>query len=115
MGLKILRYVHEATAPNRTRVAWFDLVELGLVALGFLLYFLVRGGVGDREADALALAAGEQRAAFAQISLQPLRQFLQHATQMRRLDHAAHAREAFAFVRGGVCPGVRRIGHVLHE
>lgn len=56
MRVKLLRYVHEATAPNRTRVAWFDLVELGLVALGFLLYFLVRGGVVDREADALAHA-----------------------------------------------------------
>ena len=46
MGLKILRYVHEATAPDRKSVAWFDLVELGLVVLGFVLYFLVRGGVG---------------------------------------------------------------------
>jgi len=51
--IKLLRYVHEATAPDRTNVAWFDLVELGLVALGFLLYFLVRGGVVDRPGDAL--------------------------------------------------------------
>lgn len=51
-----MRYVHEATAPDRTRMAWFDLVELALVVLGFLLYFLVRGGVIDRTTDALAHA-----------------------------------------------------------
>ena len=56
MGLKILRYVHEATAPDRKSVAWFDLVELGLVVLGFVLYFLVRGGVVDRTGEALAHA-----------------------------------------------------------
>ncbi|MGE3857603.1 MAG: phosphatase PAP2 family protein [Dehalococcoidia bacterium] len=53
MRIKLLRYVHEVTAPDRTRVTWFDLIELGLVVLGFLLYFLVRGGVVDRTADAL--------------------------------------------------------------
>ena len=65
MRIKLLRYVHEVTAPGRTRVAWFDLVELGLVVLGFLLYFLVRGGVVDRTAEALANARWiieEQRA-----------------------------------------------------
>ena len=29
MRIKLLRYMHEVTAPDRTRVAWFDLVELG--------------------------------------------------------------------------------------
>ncbi|MDA0302225.1 MAG: hypothetical protein O2822_06835, partial [Chloroflexi bacterium] len=51
-----MRYVHDSTAPDRTRIAWFDLMELGLVVLGFLLYFLVRGGVVDRTADALTHA-----------------------------------------------------------
>ena len=53
MRIKLLRYVYGATAPDRTRIAWFDLVELALVALGFLLYFLVRGGVVDRAGEAL--------------------------------------------------------------
>lgn len=53
MRNKLLRYMHEVTAPDRTRVAWFDLVEIALVVVGFLLYFLVRGGVVDRTADAL--------------------------------------------------------------
>ena len=44
MRLKLLRYMHEVTAPDRTRVMWFDLVELALVVIGFVLYFLVRGG-----------------------------------------------------------------------
>ena len=65
MRIKLLRYVHLATAPDRTRVAWFDVVELGLVALGFLLYFLVRGSVVDRTEEALDRARwiiAEQRA-----------------------------------------------------
>jgi hypothetical protein len=53
MRLRLYRYVYRATAPERTSLAWFDLVEIGLVALGFLLYFLVRGGVVDRTGDAL--------------------------------------------------------------
>ena len=56
MPIKFLRYVHDDTAPDRTRLTWFDLIELALVALGFLAYFLVRGGVVDREADAIAHA-----------------------------------------------------------
>ena len=65
MRLKLLRYMHEVTAPDRTRVMWFDLVELALVVLGFLLYFLVRGGVVDRTGEALSHARwiiDEQRA-----------------------------------------------------
>jgi len=34
-------------------VSWWDLSELGLVALGFLLYFLVRGAVSDATGIAL--------------------------------------------------------------
>ena len=53
MRQRIFKYLHGVTAPDRTGLAWFDLVEIGLVALGFLAYFLVRGGVIDRTADAL--------------------------------------------------------------
>ena len=56
MRVKIYRYLHEVTAPSRTGLAWFDLIEIGLVALGFLLYFLVRGAVVDREDAAIANA-----------------------------------------------------------
>ena len=65
MRIKLLRYMHEVTAPDRTRIQWFDLVELALVMLGFLLYFLVRGGVVDRTSEALSHARWiiqEQRA-----------------------------------------------------
>jgi hypothetical protein len=51
--VKIFSYLHEMTSPTRTRLAWFDLIEIGLVALGFLLYFLVRGAVVDRDEQAL--------------------------------------------------------------
>jgi hypothetical protein len=51
--VKIFSYLHEMIAPTRTRLAWFDLVEIGLAALGFLLYFLVRGAVVDRDEQAL--------------------------------------------------------------
>jgi membrane-associated phospholipid phosphatase len=53
---RVYRYLHRVTAPDRTGVDWFDLIEIGLVALGFLLYFLVRGAVIDRTHDALANA-----------------------------------------------------------
>lgn len=42
-----------ATSPQRRGVAWWDFSEVALVALGFLLYFLVRGAPADRTADAL--------------------------------------------------------------
>jgi hypothetical protein len=51
--VKIYSYLHTVTSPTRTRLAWFDLGEIGLVALGFLLYFLVRGAVVDRDEQAL--------------------------------------------------------------
>lgn len=35
-------------APDRTRAEWFDLTEIGLAAIAFLCYFLVRGAVVDR-------------------------------------------------------------------
>ncbi len=56
MLLRVLRYLLHATHPRRSGIAWFDLVEIALVALGFLLYFLVRGAVADRTADALSNA-----------------------------------------------------------
>lgn len=54
--VKILSYLHEVTAPTRTRLAWFDVSEIALVAFGFLLYFLVRGAVVDRADQALTNA-----------------------------------------------------------
>jgi len=56
MRLKVYRYLHETTAPSRAGLAWFDLIELGLVALGFLAYFLVRGAVVDQTDTAMANA-----------------------------------------------------------
>lgn len=56
MRVRVYRYIHEATSPTRRTVSWFDLMEIGLVALGFLAYFLVRGSVVDRTGDALANA-----------------------------------------------------------
>ena len=56
MRVKIYRYLHEVTGPSRTGLAWFDLIEIGLVALGFLLYFAVRGAVVDRTDAAFANA-----------------------------------------------------------
>lgn len=56
MLLRVLRYLLHATHPRRSGIAWFDLVEIALVALGFLFYFLVRGAVADRTADALSNA-----------------------------------------------------------
>ncbi|MDA0365413.1 MAG: phosphatase PAP2 family protein [Chloroflexi bacterium] len=53
---RVYRYLHRVTTPDRTGVVWFDLIEIGLVALGFLLYFLVRGAVIDRTHDALVNA-----------------------------------------------------------
>jgi hypothetical protein len=52
----LLRFVLRETSPSRTRLSWWDLTELGLVAGGFLAYFLVRGAVVDRSAEALANA-----------------------------------------------------------
>jgi hypothetical protein len=49
----LLRFVVRETRPDRTRLGWWDLSELGLVALGFLLYFVVRGAVVDRTGEAL--------------------------------------------------------------
>lgn len=53
MHMKIYRYLYKVTSPSRTGLAWFDLIEIFLVAVGFLLYFLVRGAVVDREDIAL--------------------------------------------------------------
>lgn len=56
MRLRFYRYLHRVTAPERTGVAWFDLIEFGLAAFGFLCYFIVRGGVVDDAATALTHA-----------------------------------------------------------
>jgi len=48
-----LQFVIRETRPSRTRASWWDLSEIGLVAFGFLLYFLVRGAVVDRTSEAL--------------------------------------------------------------
>ncbi len=53
MKTHIYRYLHRVTAPDRAGVDWFDFIEIGLVAFGFLLYFVVRGAVIDRTHDAL--------------------------------------------------------------
>lgn len=54
MRARVFRYIHQVTAPTRRQVTWFDLIEIGLVAFGFLCYFLVRGAVVDRTGEALA-------------------------------------------------------------
>ena len=53
---RLARYLFHSTDPRRTGLSWWDASEIGLVALGFLLYFLVRGAVVDRTADAFANA-----------------------------------------------------------
>ncbi len=50
---RLARYLFHSTDPQRTRLTWWDASELGIVAFAFLLYFLVRGAVVDRTADAL--------------------------------------------------------------
>ena len=51
---RVAREVLRGTAPNRRGgMRWWDLSELGLVVLAFLAYFLVRGGVVTRTAEAL--------------------------------------------------------------
>jgi hypothetical protein len=52
MRRRFFGYLHTVTAPGRDSVALWDVVEIALVALGFLLYFLVRGAVVDRTAEA---------------------------------------------------------------
>lgn len=53
---RVLRYLLRVTAPRRSRLEWWDLIEIGLVALGFLFYFIVRGAVVDRAGEALSRA-----------------------------------------------------------
>jgi hypothetical protein len=50
---RIASTIFDATRPERRGVSWWDASEVALVALGFLLYFLVRGAPTDRTADAL--------------------------------------------------------------
>ena len=53
---RLLRYLLRVTGPERQGLEWWDLIEIGLVGLGFLLYFLVRGAVVDRAGEALGHA-----------------------------------------------------------
>lgn len=53
MRLRLYRYLHNVTAPDRAQVAWFDLIEFGVAVFGFLCYFVVRGGVVDDAGRAL--------------------------------------------------------------
>ena len=53
---RLLRYLLRVTSARRSGLAWWDLIEIGLAALGFLLYFLVRGAVVDRAGEALSNA-----------------------------------------------------------
>ncbi len=56
MRVRLANYFQHVTSPTQVRLTWFDLIEIGLVVLGFLLYFFVRGAVVDRVDDALAHA-----------------------------------------------------------
>ncbi len=47
------KFLYRVTDSSRTKITWWDLSELALAGLGFLLYFLVRGAVVDRAGDAL--------------------------------------------------------------
>lgn len=53
---RALSYLLRVTTPRRSRLEWWDLLEIGLVAVGFLLYFIVRGSVVDRADEALSRA-----------------------------------------------------------
>jgi hypothetical protein len=53
---RLSRYLLRVTKPRRSGLEWWDLVEIGLAALGLLLYFLVRGAVVDRADEALSHA-----------------------------------------------------------
>ncbi len=50
---RLARALLHATSPERRGVGWWDVSEVALVGLGFLLYFLVRGAPADRTAEAL--------------------------------------------------------------
>ncbi len=52
----LVRYLYRVTSSSRTGFAWADLSEIALAATAFLFYFLVRGAVVDRAADAVAHA-----------------------------------------------------------
>ena len=78
---RVLRSLSRSTAPGRGELLWWDLTEIGLVALGFLLYFLVRGAVADRTGDALAHAR-----AIVELEV-ALRVFIEPAVNNWTLDH----------------------------
>ena len=88
---RVARYLFHSTAPDRTRLTWWDASGLALVALGFLLYFLVRGAVVDRSSDAFANAHDIVNLQFA------LGIFVEPAVQGWVLDHEL-ARRGLNFV-----------------
>ena len=53
---RLARYLFHSTNPERSGVTRWDVSELLLVVFAFLCYFLVRGAVVDRTADAIAHA-----------------------------------------------------------
>lgn len=53
MVARLVRSLYHSTLPTRRGVSWWDASEFGLAALGFLLYFLVRGAVSGHSADAI--------------------------------------------------------------
>lgn len=53
MVARLVRSLYHSTLPSRSGVSWWDVSEFGLAALGFLLYFLVRGEVSGHSDDAL--------------------------------------------------------------
>ena len=53
---RLARFLFYSTNPERTGVTRWDISELLLLVFAFLCYFLVRGAVVDRTADAIAHA-----------------------------------------------------------
>ena len=88
---RLARYLFHSTDPDRTGLSWWDASELALVALGFLLYFLVRGAVVDRTSDAFANAHWVVNLQYS------LGLFIEPDVQSWVLDHA-FVRRALNFV-----------------
>lgn len=53
---RLARTVLRVTSPERSGVLWWDITGLAFAGWGFLLYFLVRGAVVTRTAEAMAHA-----------------------------------------------------------
>lgn len=77
----LARYLFYSTDSRRTGLSWWDVSELALVALGLLLYFLVRGAVVDRTSEAFANAHWIVNFQFS------LGMFIEPEVQAWALDH----------------------------